>query len=142
MNRRTSLLSLLASAAGIATAGTANAADDTQVDKQLIEIAKNPHSYMFADQATDRVNGKGFIKILSIATVPDRVQHIELRPGTIRYFRADGTVASDGKRAEISWTLGDKMHSTQVGTPGSVIMVVRSLDGVVSWYSMQLDVRC
>lgn len=142
MNRRTNLLALLASATGIATAATANAADEAQVDKQLIEITKNPHTYMFADQATDRVDGRGFIKIKSIATGPNRVQYIELRPGTIRYFRSDGTVASDGKRAEITWTLGDKTYSTQVGTPGSVFMVVRSLDGDVSWYSMQLDLRC
>ena len=142
MNRRTSLLSLLASGVGIATIATVNAADEPQADKQLIEIAKNPHVYMFADQATDRVDGKGFIKIHSIATGNKRARHIELRPGTIRYFRADGAVASDGKRAEITWTLGDKTYSTQVGTPGSVIMVVRSLDGLVSWYSMQLDTRC
>ena len=142
MNRRTTLFTLLASAAGIAIAAPTNAADETQVDKQLIDITKNPQSYMFADQATDRVEGKGFIKIHSVAKSLNRVNHIELRPGTIRHFRADGTVASDGKRAEISWTLGDKTLSTQVGTPGCVVMVVRSLDGVVSWYSMTLDVRC
>lgn len=148
MNRRTTLLSLITSAFGVSLAHSAISGDPTKGDAQLIAVLKNPHEYMFAAQATDRVKGNGFMKIHSVASNTGTPEFVALRHGTVRFFRHDGTVAEDGKQAQITWSIGDKWpvgdntNSTQIGTPGDVIMVVWSVDGVVTWYSMTPDLRC
>ncbi len=149
MNRRTTLVSLIASAFGVSLVHSAIPEDPTgKIDAQLNAVLKNPHAYMFADQATDRVEGNGFIKIHSVASSAGDPEFVALRHGTVRFFRHDGSVAADEKRAEISWSVGDnwpvgdKVNATQVGRPGDVVMVVWSVDGVVTWYSMTPDFRC
>ena len=142
MNRRTTLFSLVAAAFGVSSSRRATSNDAVNVDTELIEIATNPHSFMFAEQATDHVEGKAFIKIHSINVTPGRLPYVELRPGTVRYFRTNGDVAEDGQRAKISWSIGEESNVTNIGVPRSVVMVVRSLDGVISWYTMKRDRRC
>lgn len=148
MNRRTTLVSLITSAFGVSLAHSAIPDDPIRSDAQLNAVLKNPHEYMFADQATDHVDGNGFIKIHSVASSAGGPDFVALRHGTVRFFRHDGTATADGKHAEITWSVGDKWpvgdktNSTQIGTPGDVVMVVWSVDGVVSWYSMSPDLRC
>lgn len=116
--------------------------DTEQIDTELAAFAAHPHNYRFAEQVIDHVDGNSLIKIHSTAPLATNAAYVELRPGTIRYFRTDGTVSADGEHAEITWSIDGETHSTDIGRPGAVIMVIRSLDGVVSWYSMQYDMRC
>lgn len=116
--------------------------ESSRVDTELLEISTHPQSYRFVDQATDRVNGNEMVKIHSTTPLASNHKYVELRPGSIRYFRTDGAIAADGERARITWSLNGKMRTTDVGQPGGVIMAVRSLDGVISWYSLMMDMRC
>lgn len=148
MNRRTTLLSLITSAFGVPLAQSAISDDLTKNDARLSAVLKDPHGYMFADQAIDRVGGKGFIKIHTVAPTSGGPDFVALRHGTVRFFRHDGTASADGKHAKVvwsvgeNWPVGDLTNSTQFGTPGDVMMVVWSADGVLSWYSMAPDLRC
>ena len=119
-------------------------ADDLaqRTDIELVEIASHPQSYRFNDQATDHVEGREMVKIHSTAPLASNHKYVELRPGSIRYFRSDGATSVDGKHAAITWSINGNTRTTDIGRPGGVIMVVRSLDGVVSWYSLQMDMRC
>jgi len=60
----------------------------------------------------------------------------------MRIFRADSTTTADGKHGELRWTVDSEERTTQIKEPGAVIMVVRSLDGTINWYSLQVDFRC
>ena len=111
-------------------------------DSELRAIATHPESHRFIDQATDHVNDREMVKIHSTAPLTSNHKYVELRPGSIRYFRSDGAVSADGKSAEITWSINGTTKKTNVGRPGDVIMAIRSLDGVVSWYSLQFDIRC
>ena len=82
------------------------------------------------------------VKIHSTAPLANNDKYVELRPGSIRYFRTDGATSSDGEHATITWSINGAIKTTDLGRPGGIIMVVRSLDGVVSWYSLQIDMRC
>lgn len=127
-------------------AAPANAAapigSERREDSELREIATHPESYRFIDQATDRVDDREMVKIHSTAALASNHKYVELRPGSIRYFRSDGNVSADGKCAAITWSINGTIKNTTVGRPGDVIMVIRSLDGVITWYSLQIDMRC
>ncbi|TWU51465.1 class II glutamine amidotransferase domain-containing protein [Rubripirellula reticaptiva] len=135
----TSLVSYTNSAPSL---NAAPADDSSRPDTELVEIATHPQSYRFIDQATDRVDGNEMVKIHSTAPLASNHKYVELRPGSIRYFRTDGATAADGERATITWSINGKTMTTDVGRPGGVIMAVRSLDGVISWYSLMMDMRC
>lgn len=114
----------------------------SRVDTELVEISTNPQSYQLTEQATDRVNSRATIKIHSTAPLASNDEYVQLLPGSIRYFRNDGAASADGEQAVITWSIDGVSHSTTIGRPGAVIMVVRSLDGVVTWFALQIDVRC
>jgi hypothetical protein len=135
-------VSLLVYAGSGPSLDAAPADDSPLVDTELAEITTNPHSYRFTDQATDRVDGRETVKIHSAARLADNDKYVELRPGSIRYFRTDGATSTDGERASIIWSINGESKTTDIGRPGGVIMVIRSLDGIVSWYSLQIDLRC
>ncbi len=111
-------------------------------DSELRAIATHPESYRFIDQATDHVDDRQMVKIHSTAPLASNHKYVELRPGSIRYFRSDGAVSADGKCAAITWSINGTTKNTNVGRPGDVIMAIRSLDGVITWYSLQIDMRC
>lgn len=135
------LLTLLAYAANsLATDATSNEAP--RVDTQLAEIASHPQSYRLYEQATDRVDSRAAIKIHSTATLANNDPYVQLLPGSIRYIRTDGTASADGEKALVKWSLDGESFETTIGRPGAVIMVIRSLDGIVSWYALQPELRC
>jgi hypothetical protein len=135
-------VSLLVYAGSVPSLDAAPGDDSPLVDTELAEITTHPHSYRFTDQATDRVDGRETVKIHSTVPLENNDKYVERRPGSIRYFRTDGATSSDGERASIIWSINGEFKTTDIGRPGGVIMVVRSLDGVVSWYSLQIDLRC
>lgn len=136
-------MTLLVSSSNSAPTSTVTADDhSSRTDTELVEISTHPQSYRFVDQATDRVEGNEMVKIHSTAPLASNHKYVELRPGSIRYFRTDGVIAADGEHARIRWSINGKTMTTDVGRPGGVIMAVRSLDGIISWYSLAMDMRC
>lgn len=150
MKRDITLFSILAIAMTLLVSSTNSAPssspgpvdDSSRIDTELVEISTHPQSYRFVDQATDRVDGNEMVKIYSTAPLASNHKYVELRPGSIRYFRTDGAIATDGEHAKITWSISGKTMTTDVGRPGDIIMAVRSLDGVISWYSLMMDMRC
>ena len=149
MKRFTTFLALLAIMAvsflayADKTASTETTSNEpSRVDTELAEISTHPQSYRLTEQATDRVNSSATIKIHSTAPLANNDKYVQLLPGSIRYFRTDGTASDDGEHAAITWSIDGKSHSTDIGRPGAVVMVVRSLDGVVTWYALQPEMRC
>ncbi|MEM1070660.1 MAG: hypothetical protein AAGI63_17280 [Planctomycetota bacterium] len=151
MKRRTAVLSALVAFPLLAIAYFGHDPSSVQansgrstvpIDEELMNIASHPQSYRFVDQVTDRVDRSKMIKIHSIAPQRSNDKYIALRPGSIRYFRADGASSADGEKASINWSVDGVSHTTELARPGDIIMVVRSLDGVVTWYSLQIDMRC
>ena len=145
MNRRMTLLGLLAAPFACITQ-SAKGDERTltlRTDEQLRQALRSPQRFMFSDHAIDKVNAGTFIKVRSVAPAANGdAAVVTVRPGTMRIFRADSTKASDGKHGELHWTIGAEERTTVIKEPGVVIMVVRSLDGVVNWYSLQYDFRC
>lgn len=145
MKRRTTLLSLLATA--IACTTRQSQADDSSMtlktDSQLQQAQERPQNYMFSEHVTDKVDPHAFIKVQSVVVDSSgKLGTVELRPGTMRIFRADSTSTNDKKRGELRWTIKSEERTTRIKIPGSVIMAVRSLNGVVDWYSLKYDLRC
>lgn len=141
MQRLTTLFAILA----LTTFSFFTYAEKTElsgIDSELVRISTHPEMYQLTAQAKDQVNSRATIKIHSTAPLANNEQYVQLLPGSIRYFRTDGAASDDGEHAKITWSINGKSYSTNIGRPGAVIMAIRSLGGVVTWYALQQERRC
>ena len=134
-------VSFLAYAGRTASSESAST-EPSRVDSELVQISTHPEMYRLTEQVKDQVDSRATIKIHSMAPLANNDKYVQLLPGSIRYFRTDGNSSDDGERAVIRWSIDGTSHSTDIGRPGAVIMVVRSLDGVVTWYALAPERRC
>ncbi len=135
----TSLLSFVGNAASTDDSASR---DSLRADRGFTEIEIQPHLYKVIGQASDKVSSKSLIEIHSTVPLDDKSKHLTLRAGSVRYFRTYGTGFDRGRHISITWSIDGESHSTDIGTPGPVIMVVRSLDGTITWHSLDFDSRC
>ena len=116
------------------------------VDTGLENALQHPSHYMFGEQVTFKTSvtePHTFDLIISSANDPlYGGKGVTVRPGTMRIFRADASVDDFTKKGGFYWKCGKTEGKAEFKTPGSIIMVVRDMDGTVRCYTMVPDYRC
>jgi RNA polymerase sigma factor (sigma-70 family) len=115
-------------------------------DVRLRSARSNPSIYMFAEQATSKIDPdapRSFNLVITSARNEDgRPEDVVVRPGTMRVFRADAGVDEFTRQGGWYWRCGAVEGKSQFKAPGALIMVVRLHDGTIQWYSLVPDFRC
>ncbi|QDU36187.1 hypothetical protein Mal4_04710 [Maioricimonas rarisocia] len=159
INRR-ALLATLGGAA-LATAvspdhlpGETEPQGDGAADNALEDVRQHGlGGYMFLDHATSIVDARQDLFVTSARVPQGEAMPFRIRPATMEVFRADATVDDFTREGGWYWKCGDaegKSRFRNGKTPlltshaggGPLVMAVYQPDGVVHWYSLQMDLRC
>jgi hypothetical protein len=107
-------------------------------DPSLEKAQRNPQNFMFVEQVTSKTDDASSDLVVTSAKGSD----VNVRPGTMRIFRADANRDDFTKKGGWYWRCGKAQGKSQFETAGALIMVVRQKDGTVHWYSLTPDYRC
>ena len=121
---------------------------------QMLETALNsPHSFMFTEKMTSKVDPHAELVITSARGVHGTPEKLFIRSRTMRVFRADAALDDFTRQGGWYWRCGDAEGKSQFESlseswivpsdgAGPLIMVVREDDGTVHWYALTIDFRC
>ena len=115
-----------------------------QIDKTLESALRNPSGFMFLEQvAFKKPHPKGNLFFTSAYGKPERDStEVELRPGTMRIFRAIADQDAFTRQGGVYWKNRNTTGKIQFKHPGALILAVCEMDGTVNCYSMMNDLRC
>ena len=149
MNRRDAMKATagLALGAGVLTGTEAIGQEAKKAADQLLETAlKDPYVFMFAEEVTFKTSVTEpytFNLVITSARDPrNGGETVEVRPGSMRIFRADADKDEFTRKGGVYWRCGKTEGKFQFKEPGALVMAVRDQDGTVRCYSLAIDARC
>ncbi len=112
------------------------------IDEDLVRARNCLVAFKVDEHVVTKADAHENIVVISAQGLGADDENATVRPGSIRFFRADASLDEFTKQGGWYWRHGEIKGKSQFAQPGALIMVVYQPDGTVHWYSLLREFRC